>query len=673
MSFLSFLSIKKFNTLRLQSRIIFVCLGLLSVIALFTIILNFLGWFHSRKELVEKQNVLQSATTQLISGRFASRYNEVKSFATNPIYETMNENAITHVLNHYRNFQDIYDIILFVDKRGKFIAANSLGMGGSRINEDVLKEKTYENEDWFINVMESKTSDDPERKLMGTYVEDVQIDLISSIAYGVKKLGNSFSTAVKNSKGEIIGVLSVRANLIWMEGEIQSAFESIRKQGVNEMAIMVINKKGQIIVNYDPHSRGGSKEIVRDFREILNVNLANAGYEPAIHLITKKEGMGVFVNPLFEKKKDIVVYSLLKSKQILPTLGWGVITRILEEEAYRSVNNSFLETIFIIFIIFIISFVSLFLIAFSLGKKFIFVSETLGDSASQSEHTSLELDNSCNEVKKMTIDQSNSVNQTAAAMAEITSMITRTGELINESKAISDRANEKSVEGTILMDKMAEAIADIKSTNLELEKMEQMISVIINKASTINDIVSKTELLSLNASIESARAGEYGKGFSVVSEEVDSLAKISGNAAKDISVLLTESHIKVSQIIKITQERVNEGLQVSRRAVESFQRISLGITEIRDRTNGIYDGTNDQKVTVQSSAVSMDLMSNSVHKNSKEAEETSKIANEMRKQSKELFNVASEIQNLILGEGQRQFNNISVKNKEILRIIGKIK
>ncbi len=672
MYILSFISLKKFNSLNLQTRIILVCLGLLSIIAVFTIGLNFISWFQAKKDLIEKQIVLQSSASQLIAGRFVGRYNEVKSFATNPIYETMNENSISHVLNQYRNFQDIYDLILFVDKKGRYVASNNLGMSGARINQEVLKEKTYENEEWFTHVMEGKTSDDSERNFYGTYVEDIQIDIISSLAYGVRKLGNSFSTAVKNSRGEIIGVLSVRANLVWMEAEIQSAFESIRKEGVAEMAILVINNKGQIVVNYYPHSRGGSIEIVRDFKEILKLNIANYDYEPAKKLIEKKEGMGVFSNPWHEKKNDIAVYSLLKSKQILPTLGWGVITRILEEEAYKSVNESFLNTIIIIIFIFIVSFISLFLIAYSLGKKFIYVSETLGESAALSEQTSLELDKSCSEVKKMTLEQSHSVNQTAAAMAEITSMITRTGELINESKGISDKANEKSAEGTILMDKMAEAISAIKSTNAELEKMEHVISIIINKASTINDIVAKTELLSLNASIESARAGEYGKGFSVVSEEVDSLAKISGNAAKDISVLLNDSHMKVSQIIKITHERVNEGLQVSQRAVESFQRISHGITEIRDRTNGIFDGTNDQKVTVQSSGLSMDIMSNSVHKNSKEAEETSKIANEMRKQSKELFNVSFEIQNLILGEGQRQINIAQMKNKEILRIIGKI-
>ncbi|BBH53853.1 methyl-accepting chemotaxis protein [Fluviispira sanaruensis] len=672
MYILSFISLKKFNSLNLQTRIILVCLGLLSIIAVFTIGLNFISWFQAKKDLIEKQIVLQSSASQLIAGRFVGRYNEVKSFATNPIYETMNENSISHVLNQYRNFQDIYDLILFVDKKGRYVASNNLGMSGARINQEVLKEKTYENEEWFTHVMEGKTSDDSERNFYGTYVEDIQIDIISSLAYGIRKLGNSFSTAVKNSRGEIIGVLSVRANLVWMEAEIQSAFESIRKESVAEMAILVINNKGQIVVNYDPHSRGGSIEIVRDFKEILKLNIANYDYEPAKKLIEKKEGMGVFSNPWHEKKNDIAVYSLLKSKQILPTLGWGVITRILEEEAYKSVNESFLNTIIIIIFIFIVSFISLFLIAYSLGKKFIYVSETLGESAALSEQTSLELDKSCSEVKKMTLEQSHSVNQTAAAMAEITSMITRTGELINESKGISDKANEKSAEGTILMDKMAEAISAIKSTNAELEKMEHVISIIINKASTINDIVAKTELLSLNASIESARAGEYGKGFSVVSEEVDSLAKISGNAAKDISVLLNDSHMKVSQIIKITHERVNEGLQVSQRAVESFQRISHGITEIRDRTNGIFDGTNDQKVTVQSSGLSMDIMSNSVHKNSKEAEETSKIANEMRKQSKELFNVSFEIQNLILGEGQRQINIAQMKNKEILRIIGKI-
>jgi methyl-accepting chemotaxis protein len=113
-----------------------------------------------------------------------------------------------------------------------------------------------------------------------------------------------------------------------------------------------------------------------------------------------------------------------------------------------------------------------------------------------------------------------------------------------------------------------------------MQKMNEVIIEISKKALVINDIVSKTELLSLNASIESARAGEHGKGFAVVAEEVGSLAKITGKSATEIESLISHSLKEVSDIINITTEKTKDSKDITQKTSIIFKQISDNVNEI---------------------------------------------------------------------------------------------
>jgi methyl-accepting chemotaxis protein len=141
------------------------------------------------------------------------------------------------------------------------------------------------------------------------------------------------------------------------------------------------------------------------------------------------------------------------------------------------------------------------------------------------------------------------------------------------------------------MEKLGQSIEVIKSATGDMDKMLQIINQITLKSIVITDIVAKTELLAMNASIEAARAGDHGKGFSVVSEEVETLARTSGKSAKQIKDLLNESSIKVNQIIRTMNERIKEGEVVSKKAHDAFQRISEGVDQLKEQIQIISEGT----------------------------------------------------------------------------------
>jgi len=107
----------------------------------------------------------------------------------------------------------------------------------------------------------------------------------------------------------------------------------------------------------------------------------------------------------------------------------------------------------------------------------------------------------------------------------------------------------------------------IQESNQQFKEINKVISEIAEKTKVINDIVFQTKLLSFNASVEAARAGEAGKGFAVVAEEVGNLAKTSGNAALEITRILSASTQKVEEIVVATEQKIGPIVEDSKQKV----------------------------------------------------------------------------------------------------------
>lgn len=221
---------------------------------------------------------------------------------------------------------------------------------------------------------------------------------------------------------------------------------------------------------------------------------------------------------------------------------------------------------------------------------------SLDEMAGQSSAAADEISRAVEDISKGAVSQAEEIetaSQEIATMGEvIENIVTNVGSLTDTSNTMSAAGDASSVTIRQLGEANERTTAAVARISEQIRMTNASIEKIGEAASLITSIADQTSLLSLNASIESARAGEAGKGFAVVAGEIQKLAVQSDEAAAEIQqiidTLLAESE-KTMVVMKETEGLIAEQSEKLGDTQQRFGEVSDGISVSREGTNVIRD------------------------------------------------------------------------------------
>lgn len=208
-----------------------------------------------------------------------------------------------------------------------------------------------------------------------------------------------------------------------------------------------------------------------------------------------------------------------------------------------------------------------------------------------------------------------SLQQTSASMEEITATVGNTAEAAENAGELTHTTADAVHRGQQAMQTMSSTMDDIAKSAIQVNDITTL----------IDGIAFQTNLLALNASVEAARAGEHGRGFSVVAQEVRTLASRAGDASRQIRSLIDASVSHTETGTRL----VGETSQTMQEMVTHIERVTEAVAQIRH-------GAREQNEGISQINIAVTELDNATQHNAAMVEQTSAAASQMREHANEL-------------------------------------
>ncbi|SDG69682.1 methyl-accepting chemotaxis protein [Desulfosporosinus hippei] len=292
-----------------------------------------------------------------------------------------------------------------------------------------------------------------------------------------------------------------------------------------------------------------------------------------------------------------------------------------------------------------------------LAERIATATEQLASGIDEASSAAAELGSAMAQVATGADEAASAAEQSRAAINQIQKAAVIANDLAKDSldRTNSAQALVKSTSNDI--DKLVDGIKEAAETNFESTKLvadlEQQSKEIGNIVDAVVRIADQTNLLALNAAIEAARAGEHGRGFAVVADEVRNLAEISEKSARDIRELVNE----IQDNVKVVVQDVEEAGNVANTEVERGKKITedlliigtemaqvqAGVTEVTQNAKTTNEGSKDFLGMSEQIAAAAEEQGSAAEEVNKSVAEQNKAFNEMGTAANELAQMAEQL------------------------------
>lgn len=239
-------------------------------------------------------------------------------------------------------------------------------------------------------------------------------------------------------------------------------------------------------------------------------------------------------------------------------------------------------------------------------------SEKLSNMANQIATTTENVALAVQQIASGAAQQADDIQSSAESSKDIMEAVESVQNSTNDMSALAEKmknASEISSSSLAILQKTSTEMTDkIEEISKRISSTQQAVANINERVEGITGIAAQTNLLSLNASIEAARAGDAGRGFAVVADEIRKLADDSKSLASEIRVLMDELLVEANQAVEVA-EQVKEGNVDQQKALsETFDAVDGMIGDIEETVNSVSEIKGEADTCVTSNTVVLNAM-----------------------------------------------------------------
>lgn len=563
-----------------------------------------IGGYINSQSIIESKVTANQSTAKLVGDEIDVMLEDARKtielLAATPTARSMDAVAVKEMILGAQRTNPIFELLFAMDANGMQIARTS-GNLANRADRDYFKEAKKDR----------------------TFFTDVYISSFTNAPCV------TISVPIKNSMGQIVGVMAADVSL-------KSVWEIIDAVQVGQNGYVdVVDNKGTVVSHPDKE-RVLKKELFTTYEYVVNAIDGQRGWEKAVS--TRGE-------------QSLITYSSIVRNK------WGIIVQEPMNEVMAPVIRSAVVTGMVTLVAVLIALVCAFYVARSIARPLeklmgaadkvangdlsghieikgveeinnltdafnamikalrqlvsttSATAETVSASSEELAASSGEVGKAAEEVA-ITIqsvaeganNQVNLADHSAAVIRNMVTAITNTSKAADSVAAASEQSERAAEQGTkqieMAVAKMNEIQQDSDITAKKVHALGEKSRQIGQIVDVITGIAGQTNLLALNAAIEAARAGEQGRGFAVVADEVRKLAEQSETAAREIAEIIKDIQAETIETVNAMDKSGREiatGVSVVATSGEAFKEIYAAVKNVREEVGRIVALTTEQQ------------------------------------------------------------------------------